>query len=73
MERTSFGLLFYIRRNKLNKSGEVPIFLRITVNGQRADASVKRTIPLLELGQMKSAGKRNRMQRPECLSRCHIF
>ncbi len=46
MERTSFGLLFYIRRNKLNKSGEVPIFLRITVNGQRADASVKRTIPL---------------------------
>jgi len=46
MERMSFGLLFYIRRNKLNKSGKVPIFLRITVNGQRADASVKRTIPL---------------------------
>lgn len=46
MEKTTFGLLFYIRRNKLNKSGEVPIFLRITVNGQRADASVKRTIPL---------------------------
>ncbi len=30
MERTTFGLLFYIRRNKLNKSGEEPIFMRIT-------------------------------------------
>ena len=38
MERTTFGLLFYIRRTKLNKSGEASIFLRITVNGERADA-----------------------------------
>ena len=36
MERTTFGLLFYIRRTKLNKSGEASIFLRITVNGERA-------------------------------------
>lgn len=44
MERTTFSLLFYIRRTKLNKAGEAPIFMRITVNGQRADASVKRFI-----------------------------
>lgn len=44
MERTTFSLLFYIRRNKLNKAGEAPVFMRITVNGQRADASVKRMI-----------------------------
>lgn len=44
MERTTFGLLFYIRRTKLNKAGEAPIFMRMTVNGQRADASVKRFI-----------------------------
>ena len=44
MERTTFGLLFYIRRTKLNKSGEASIFLRITVNGERADASIKRSI-----------------------------
>ena len=30
MERTSFSLLFYIRRTKLNKAGEAPIFMRIT-------------------------------------------
>jgi len=44
MERTTFSLLFYIRRTKLNKAGEAPIFMRITVNGQRADASVRRFI-----------------------------
>ena len=44
MERTTFGLLFYIRRTKLNKAGEAPIFMRITVNGERADASIKRSI-----------------------------
>lgn len=44
MERPTFSLLFYIRRNKINKEGKVPIFMRITINGQRADASVKRNI-----------------------------
>lgn len=44
MERTTFSLLFYIRRNKLNKNGEAPVFMRLTVNGRRADASVKRFI-----------------------------
>lgn len=44
MERTTFSLLFYIRRTKLNREGEAPIFMRVTVNGQRADASVKRFI-----------------------------
>lgn len=44
MERTSFSLLFYIRRKKLNKLGEAPVFMRITVNGMRADASARRFI-----------------------------
>lgn len=44
MERVTFSLLFYIRRTKLNKSGEAPIMMRITVNGIRADVSVKKSI-----------------------------
>lgn len=44
MERTTFCLLFYIRRTKLNRNGEAPIMMRITVNGVRVDASVKKTI-----------------------------
>ena len=38
MERTTFCLLFYIRRTKLNRNGEAPIMMRITVNGVRVDA-----------------------------------
>lgn len=44
MERTTFSLLFYIRRTKLNREGEAPIFMRVTANGHRADASLKQFI-----------------------------
>ena len=44
MERTTFNLLFYIRRTKLNKTGEAPVFMRLTIDGSRAEASVKHTI-----------------------------
>ena len=44
MERVTFGLLFYIRRDKTNKKGEAPVFMRLTINGERADASIKRFI-----------------------------
>lgn len=36
--------MFYIRRDKLNKRGEAPVFMRLTINGERADASIKRFI-----------------------------
>ena len=44
MARKTFGLLFYIRRDKTNKKGEAPVFMRLTINGERADASIKRFI-----------------------------
>jgi site-specific recombinase XerD len=37
----SLGVLLHIRKDKLNKKGEAPIFLRITVNGKRAEISTK--------------------------------
>ncbi|MDE5636555.1 MAG: site-specific integrase, partial [Alistipes sp.] len=44
MERTTFNLLFYIRRTRLNKDGDAPVFMRLTIDGTRADASVKYVI-----------------------------
>lgn len=44
MERTTFNLLFYVRRARPNRLGEAPIFMRITVNGVRSDASIKKFI-----------------------------
>lgn len=44
MERNTFSVMFFIRRKQLRKNLEAPVFLRITVNGERADVATKRTI-----------------------------
>lgn len=44
MERNYFSILFFIRRTRLLKNGEAPIGLRITVNGQRAELQIKRSV-----------------------------
>lgn len=36
--------MFYIRRDKTNKKGEAPVFMHLTINGERADALIKRFI-----------------------------
>lgn len=61
MERVTFSLLFYIRRTKLNRNGESPIMFRITVNGVRADASLKKSIlPSLWDSKKGKAKEKNR-------------
>ena len=44
METHSFSVLSYPRNGKLDKLGKAPIYLRITVNGLRAEFSIKRKI-----------------------------
>jgi Arm domain-containing DNA-binding protein len=41
---STLGLLLHIRKDKLNKKGEAPIFLRVTVNGKRAEISTKQFV-----------------------------
>lgn len=40
MKRTTFKILFYIQKSRIAKDGQVPILLRVTVNGQRVVLSV---------------------------------
>jgi hypothetical protein len=40
--KSNFHLLFYIRKQKNYKGGALPIYMRITVNGKRADMSAGR-------------------------------
>ncbi len=45
-ERNTFAALFYMRNDKINKKGEAPIYLRITINGEKAEyATGERTTP----------------------------
>ncbi|WP_349351617.1 site-specific integrase [Flagellimonas sp. MMG031] len=42
METKTFSLIHYLRKAQLDKTGKAGIYLRITVNGQRAELSIKR-------------------------------
>ena len=40
----TFSLLFYIRTTKIKADSTAPIYVRITINGKRAELSAKRSI-----------------------------
>lgn len=42
--RQTFNVLFFIRKTKLKKSGETPIMLRITIDGQLVELQLKRDV-----------------------------
>jgi len=44
-KRSTFSVLFIIKRAKLLKNGDAPICMRITVNGQIAEVMIKRSVP----------------------------
>lgn len=39
-----FSLNFMARKGRPNKEGEIPVVLRITMNGQRAEVYINRTV-----------------------------
>lgn len=40
----TFGLLFYVKRSKMTGNGTAPVYLRITVDGERIEISSKRCV-----------------------------
>ncbi|MBE5689345.1 Arm DNA-binding domain-containing protein [Alistipes putredinis] len=42
--KTSFSVLFYLCKTKTNRNDEVPITLRLTVNGERKEMRIHRFI-----------------------------
>jgi site-specific recombinase XerD len=59
MKRATFNILFYIKRTKILKNGNSPIYLRITFNGESVETSLKRSINPLswDTNRNKSKGK----------------
>ena len=41
-----FSFIFYIKRSKVDKLGRANIYLRITVNGKRAEMSISRKVDI---------------------------
>ena len=55
--RTTFNVLFILKKAKLLKNGEAPISMRITVNGRIVEIMVKRSIPIEQWNQSKECSK----------------
>jgi site-specific recombinase XerD len=54
----TFGILFYVKKTKVLANGLYPVYLRITVNGERTEIATKRSIPPSKwiAGQQKYKG-----------------
>jgi len=57
MERRTFTVMFMIRRARTLKNQEVPIYMRITVDGERAEISIKRSVNLEYWSDIKGNAK----------------
>ena len=57
MKKKTFAILFYVKRTKLLRNGEAPIFMRITVDALRTEMGIKRSINLSEWVEKKGCAK----------------
>lgn len=56
----TFGVTFYLKKQKATQSGKAPIYARITVNGKRLEISVKRSIEDKSWNPVKGMAKGSR-------------
>jgi len=57
MKKKTFAILFYVKRTKLLRNGEAPVFMRITVDALRAEMSIQRSINLSDWLEKKGCAK----------------
>lgn len=59
--KTKISLLFYLKKRSNYQSGNVPVYLRITVRGERSEVAISRDIDPLNWDMKK--GEREGQQR----------
>lgn len=57
MKRATFTVLFYIKRTKVLKDGTAPIFARATINGDRTEFGLQKSIDSTEWDSVKGCAK----------------
>ncbi len=57
LRRSYFTALFFVKRSKLLKNGEAPICLRITIDGQRDEMQIRRSVDLALWDSAKERSK----------------
>lgn len=64
-QNCTFGVIFYLKKQKTTAQGTAPIYARITVNGRRTEISVKRSVALSGWDVKKGLAKGSREQTAE--------
>lgn len=59
MERTTCTLIYYLRKTRIDKEGKAPIYVRLTVNGQRAEICARARILLRYWNQSRGKAVEN--------------
>jgi len=54
-KRVTLSLLFFVKRTKLLRNGEAPVYMRITVKGKRLELSINRGVELNKWSSVKGA------------------
>lgn len=57
MENNTFTVLFYVKKTKPLRNGDVPVFARVTVNGDRVEFSLERGVPLEQWDSKKNRAR----------------
>ena len=57
MIRQTFNIMFFIKRTKLLKNNEAPVFMRITFNGERTEIAIQRSINPEQWNSVKGCSK----------------
>lgn len=55
----TFSILFYPKRNDVNKRGQAPLYMRITVDGRRAELSIRRRVDIAKWDNTKEKMRGN--------------
>lgn len=59
MRKDCLSMLFFLKRAQQKKSGEIPVYARITANGTRVDFSTQKSISENLWNQAKERAKGN--------------
>ncbi|WP_294824831.1 site-specific integrase [uncultured Flavobacterium sp.] len=64
-KNSTFGVLFYLKKQKATTKGFAPICARVTVNGKRTEISVKRSVLVSQWDAKKGLAKGSRKETVE--------
>ncbi|MCB0755373.1 MAG: phage integrase SAM-like domain-containing protein, partial [Flavobacteriales bacterium] len=59
MQRVTFSIFFFAKKNKPLRNGDLPIYIRVTCNGKSVETSIKRGVPpeLWDANRQRAIGK----------------